>query len=49
MTHSRKHMAIALTVSTILIIFNIIAVTQGTTDNYYSQIKQFIVSSIALL
>ena len=49
MTHSNKHMVVALTVSSALIIFNIIAVTQGTTGDYYSQIKQFIVNSLAML
>ena len=49
MTHPTKTMALALTVSTMLIVFNIIAVTQGTAENYYSQIEQFIVSLLPQL
>ena len=44
MTHPKKHMAVALTISTALVIFNIIAVTQGAADAYYSQIEQFVVN-----
>ena len=49
MTHPTKTMAMALTVSTILVIFNIIVVTQGTPDNYFSQIEQFIVTLLSQL
>ena len=49
MTHPKKHMAVALTISTMFVIFNIIAVTQGTAENYYSQIEQFIVSLLPQL
>ncbi len=37
-----KHIVIALTASTLLILFNIIAVTTGLADAYYSQIEQFL-------
>jgi hypothetical protein len=49
MTHPTKTMAAALTVSTMLIVFNIIAVTQGAAENYYSQIEQLIVSLLPQL
>jgi len=41
MTILEKHIVIALTVSTLLILFNIIAVTTGSADAYYSQVEQF--------
>ena len=44
MTHSNKNMVTALTVSTVFIIFNIIAVTQSTEKDYYSQIEHFIIN-----
>ena len=44
MTHSNKNMVTALTASTVLIIFNIIAVTQSTEKDYYSQIEHFIIN-----
>ena len=36
-----KHLVVALTVSTMLIVFNIIAVSQGTAQEYYNLIEQF--------
>jgi len=47
MDHSKKQLAIALTLSTMFIILNIIAVTQGTEQSYYSKIEQFIVSLLS--
>ncbi|NOQ89332.1 MAG: hypothetical protein GQ549_00125 [Gammaproteobacteria bacterium] len=44
MTHPTKYMAAALTLSTTFVIFNIIAVTQGSADTYYRNIEQFIIS-----
>ena len=35
----KKHLVIALTVSTTLVLFNIIAVTSGTADPYYSEVE----------
>ena len=49
MTHPTKTMAAALTVSTMLVIFNIIAVTQGAAEVYYSQIEHFIVGLLPQL
>ena len=49
MTAQKKHMAAALTLSTLLIIFNIIAVTQSTAVDYYSQLEQFISSLLPTL
>ena len=37
-----KRIVIALTISTMFIIFNIFAVTQGTAADYYGQLEQFI-------
>ena len=42
MTQPTKTMALALAVSTMFVIFNIVAVTQGTAENYYSQLEHFI-------
>jgi len=42
MNVSGKHITIALTLSVLLIIFNIIAVTQGTADNFYYQIEMLL-------
>ena len=49
MTHPTKTMAAALTVSTMFVIFNIIAVTQGSAEAYYSQIENLIVSLLPQL
>ena len=49
MTHPKKHMVVALTASTMFVIFNIIAVTRGTSENYYGQIEQFIVYLLSQL
>ena len=42
MTNPTKTMTLALGISTMLVIFNIIAVTQGSAENYYSEIEHFI-------
>lgn len=42
MTHSNKHMVTALTLSVMFVIFNILAVTQGSAENYISLIGKFI-------
>jgi len=42
MTNSEKQMMAALTISSILVIFNIIAVMIGKADIYYSHIEQLI-------
>jgi len=41
---SEKSLLLALTVSTVVIIFNIIAVSQGTAEIYYSQLEQVIIN-----
>ncbi len=46
---SEKHMLIALAVSTMFIIFNIIAVIQGTAATYYSQLEQLIIRLLPTL
>lgn len=38
----KKQMAVALTMSAIFIVLNIIAVTSGTADLFYLQVDQFI-------
>ena len=43
MMHSNLHMVMALAISVMFIVFNILAVTQGTAENYISLIGQFIV------
>ena len=42
MTFSNKYLMIALSISTMLVIFNIIAVLSGSATTYYSQIEQYI-------
>ena len=42
MVDFKKHMALALTMSAIFIILNIIAVTTGNADTFYLQVDQFI-------
>lgn len=42
MVDFKKQMAVALTMSAIFIILNIIAVTTGNADTFYLQIDQFI-------
>ena len=42
MVDFKKQMALALTMSAIFIILNIIAVTSGTADLFYLQVDQFI-------
>ena len=44
MTYPQKQMAITLTVSSIFVIFNIIAVMLGKADIYYSHIEHFFVN-----
>jgi hypothetical protein len=44
MIHSTKHITTALAVSTTLVIFNIIVVTQGSADTYYRNFEQFLIS-----
>jgi len=39
-----KHIVIALTLSTTLVLFNIIAVTSGSADIYYSEVEQFLLN-----
>jgi len=47
MTAPEKHLVIALTVSTTLVLFNIIAVTSGSADVYYSEVEQFLLNFLA--
>ena len=49
MTHTTKTMALALTLSTMFVIFNIVAVTQGAAEGYYSQIEHFIATLLPQL
>ena len=42
MVDFKKQMAVALTMSAIFIVLNIIAVTSGTADLFYLQVDQFI-------
>lgn len=42
MTTTEKRMVIALTLSTLFIIFNMIAVISGSAATYYSKIEQII-------
>ncbi len=49
MTVTEKHLTVALTLSTMFIIFNIVAVTQGVAADYYSQIVQLIGSLMLAL
>jgi len=44
MSHPEKQMVVALTVSSIFVIFNIIAVMLGKADIYYSHIEHFLVN-----
>ncbi len=44
MTHPEKQMVTALTISSVFVIFNIIAVMMGKADIYYSHIEQFLVN-----
>ena len=48
MTAPKKHIVIALTVSTTLILFNIVAVTSGSADAYYSQVEHIIRSILPM-
>lgn len=49
MSVPEKQMAAALTISTTLIVFNIIAVTQGSAEAYYTQIEQFLTELLPTL
>jgi len=42
MTLLEKHITFALAVSALLVVFNIIAVTNGSAEVYYSEVEQFI-------
>ncbi|MCG6938514.1 MAG: hypothetical protein LJE83_10140 [Gammaproteobacteria bacterium] len=42
MAHTNKHMVLALAISVMFVIFNILAVTQGTAHNYISLIGEFV-------
>ena len=42
MTHPEKHILAALSVATTLVVFNIIAVTQGKAEPFYRQLEQFV-------
>lgn len=42
MTVPEKHIIVALAVSTTLVLFNIVAVTSGSADTYYSQVENVI-------
>ncbi len=44
MIHPERNMAMVLAISTVFIVFNIIAVTQGTVEFFYSEIEQFVIS-----
>ena len=46
MTASNKHMMIALTISSMLVLFNIIAVLSGSATSYYNQIEQYIFDAL---
>ena len=49
MSNSEKKMLIALTLSTVFTIFNIIAVLTGSAITYYSQIHQFLFDALPML
>jgi len=49
MNTSEKHMLIALTLSALFIIINIVAVLSGSATIYYSQIDQFILNILPIL
>lgn len=49
MSTSEKHMVIALTLSSLFIIFNIVAVLTGSATIYYSQIHQFLFDALPTL
>ncbi len=42
MTRFEKHIFIALGISTVVMLLNIIAVTSGVADRYYSQVSQWL-------
>jgi hypothetical protein len=46
MTNPTKAMTLALSISTMLVLFNIIAVTQGSAEIYYSEIEHFIANAM---
>ena len=48
MTTPDKYMVTALTMSTLFVIFNIVAVLSGSATTYYSQIEQYIFESLAV-
>ena len=44
MTHPERNMVVVLAISTVFVVFNIVAVTQGTAEVFYSEIEQFVIS-----
>jgi hypothetical protein len=48
MTTPDKYMMTALTISTMFVIFNIVAVLSGSATTYYSQIEQYIFDSLSI-
>lgn len=44
MIHSTRYMATALAIATAFVIFNIIAVAQGSADAYYRGFEQLIIN-----
>jgi len=42
MTSFEKHMFVALSVCTVVMLLNIFAVTNGLADDYYSQISEWL-------
>jgi len=48
MIKPENQMPIALTISITLIIFNIIAITQGTAQVYYHQFEELMVSTLSM-
>jgi hypothetical protein len=49
MNTSDKNMLIALTLSALLVFFNIVAVLSGSATTYYSKIDQFIFNILPML
>lgn len=49
MPASKKHIVAALTISTAFIVFNIIAVTQGTAEAYYTKLEYFLFNLLQTL
>lgn len=47
MTVIEKHLVIALTVSAVLVLFNIAAVTSGSADVYYAGVEELLLGDIS--